>query len=169
MMQMYPCVVEPLINQVHRSGSLLSELCMRLLCASAYFNVGKTEAGLHHLDIALNLAVPDKLFGILAEFRELFNSVMDERLDMIDPEATKALKKLCKETLGNWNAMLQKNNSLTLTERQREIAQLAALGLTNDEIAKRLHISFSTVKSTISIIMNKTGATKRSEFHTHIF
>lgn len=169
MMQMYPYMAEPLIVQAHRDGALLSELCMRLLCASAYFNIGEEEKGFHHLDTALNLAVPDKLYGILAEFRELFNTVMDDRLAAIDPEVAKAVKKLHKSTLENWNAILGQPITLTLTERQREIAKLAALGLTNEEIATRLHISFSTVKSTVSMIMNRTGTTKRSEFRNHIF
>lgn len=169
MMQMYLYLVEPLIAQVHRAGALLSEICLRMLCASAYLNTGEKEEGIRQLDMALNLGVPDKLYGILAEFRELFNSVMDDRLAAIDPEAAKAVKKLHKSTLENWGAILGQSSTLTLTERQREIAKLASLGLSNEEIAAHLHISFSTVKSTISMIMNRTGTTKRSQFREYIF
>lgn len=168
-LRMYPYLVEPLIAQVNRADSLFAELCIRLLCADAYLNIGMDEAGLRHLDIALNLAVPDKLYGVLAEFRGMFNTVMDERLDRIDPEATKAVKKLYKDMLANWNEMSDRSVTFTLSERQNEIARLAALGLTNEEIAERLHVSFHTVKSTISMIMNKTGTSKRSEFSKHIF
>ena len=169
MLRMYPYLVEPLIAQVSRAGSLLAEICIRLLCADAYMNIGMDEAGLRHLDIALQLAVPDKLYGVLAEFRGMFNTVMDERLDRIDLEATKAVKKLYKDMLANWNEMSNRSVTLTLSERQNEIARLAALGLTNEEIAERLHVSFHTVKSTVSMIMNKTGTNKRSEFAKHIF
>lgn len=169
MLRMYPYLAEPLIVQANRAGSLFAELCIRLLCAGAYLNIGMKEAGLHHLDVALNLAVPDKLYGVLAEFRGMFNTVMDDRLDQIDPEATKVVKKLYKDMLANWNDMTKRSVTITLSERQSEIARLASLGLTNEEIAERLHVSFHTVKSTISMIMNKTGTNKRSEFSKHIF
>lgn len=169
MVQMYLYLAEPLIAQVHRTGALLPEICLRMFCASAYFTIGEKENGFDHLDIALNLAIPDRLYGLLAEFRELFNSIMDDRLAAIDTETAKAVKKLHKNTMENWSAILGQSNLLVLTERQREIAKLASLGLSNEEIAGRLHISFSTVKSTVSMIMNRTGATKRSQFRDYIF
>lgn len=169
MLRMYPYLVEPLIAQVQRAGCLLAEICIRLLCADAYFSVDMREAGMHHLNTALNLAVPDKLYGVLAEFRTLLNTLMDERLEEIDADVAKSVKKIHNDRIANWIEMTNKTVTDTLSERQREIAKLAALGLTNDEIAERLQISYHTVKSTISMIMNKTGAKKRSEFSSHIF
>lgn len=40
----------------------------------------------------------------------------------------------------------------SLTQRQREVLQLIAEGLTNREIAERLHLSEGTVKNTVSEI-----------------
>ncbi|MDO5736512.1 MAG: response regulator transcription factor [Propionibacteriaceae bacterium] len=48
-----------------------------------------------------------------------------------------------------------------LTEREEEVAVIVAQGLTNAEIAARLHISLSTVKFHISSLMDKIGARSR--------
>lgn len=49
-----------------------------------------------------------------------------------------------------------------LSDREREVAQLAAEGLRNKEIAQRLFISEETVKSHIRSIFNKTNIDRRS-------
>jgi two-component system, NarL family, response regulator YdfI len=50
-----------------------------------------------------------------------------------------------------------------LTEREIEILQLLALGLTNKQIAVRLKISAHTVKFHVSTIFSKMGTTNRVE------
>lgn len=50
-----------------------------------------------------------------------------------------------------------------LTEREREITVLAALGLTNDEIATRLVISPATAKTHVNRAMTKVGARDRAQ------
>jgi DNA-binding NarL/FixJ family response regulator len=50
-----------------------------------------------------------------------------------------------------------------LTEREREIMALVATGLSNDEIAGRLHLSPLTVKTHVSRAMLKLGARDRAQ------
>ena len=58
-------------------------------------------------------------------------------------------------------ALMNKNKTVDLceemTEREREIATLLAVGLTNRQIADKLYISEGTVKNYISSIYDKTG------------
>lgn len=50
-----------------------------------------------------------------------------------------------------------------LTEREREVMQLVALGLTNAEIAERLFVSPMTTKTHVSRTMIKLGARDRAQ------
>ena len=50
-----------------------------------------------------------------------------------------------------------------LTDREREIMGLVALGLSNEEIAKRLFLSPATAKTHVSRAMQKLGARDRAQ------
>jgi DNA-binding NarL/FixJ family response regulator len=50
-----------------------------------------------------------------------------------------------------------------LTKREREVMQLVAHGLSNDEIADRLYVSSATVKTHVNRAMTKLGARDRAQ------
>jgi DNA-binding NarL/FixJ family response regulator len=50
-----------------------------------------------------------------------------------------------------------------LTEREREVLQLVAEGLSNKEVGARLHLSEKTVKHYMTIVMEKLGVRNRTE------
>ncbi len=52
---------------------------------------------------------------------------------------------------------------LDLTEREREVLTLMVEGLNNTQIAGRLTVSSSTIKSHVSNILSKLGVTSRTE------
>jgi DNA-binding NarL/FixJ family response regulator len=53
------------------------------------------------------------------------------------------------------------NNSIQLTNREREIVDLISEGLSNKEIAERLHIATYTAKSHIHNILEKLALNTR--------
>ena len=57
----------------------------------------------------------------------------------------------------------------SLSERERQVAALVAEGLTNSEIAKRLLISFGTVKDHLSHTFTKLGIKRRVELAQEVF
>ena len=172
MMRMIPHVAEPLIAQSRKEGALVSEAYMRLILAMTYHNLGNDTMAIHHLDIAIALILPDKLYMLLVEYRRPLDFLLDERLLLADPEALAQVKKLYRQHQKGWTLLhnLERGRSFVsdLTTREREVAKLAAFGLSNKEIAERLSISLNTVKQSLRIAMDKTGAVRRSELSHYI-
>jgi DNA-binding CsgD family transcriptional regulator len=66
------------------------------------------------------------------------------------------------------DASVPRRNAL-LTARERQVVQLVAAGATNRAIASELTVSVETVKSHVSSIMRKLGATSRAEAVARFF
>lgn len=172
LMKVLPHTIEPFIAQAMADKTVMAELYLRLLCAVACQNGGDSQRAVYHIDKAIALALPDRLLGPLAEYRRQLGYLLDDRLALADPEALQELKRLHKQLLQGWtklhNSALARTVSAALSVREREVARLAAFGCSDGEIAARLGLSRSTVKSLISMAKNKTGAAKRSELVTYI-
>ncbi|UED88546.1 LuxR C-terminal-related transcriptional regulator [Streptomyces profundus] len=83
------------------------------------------------------------------------------------------LAPLARQLLAHDRVLAEARRHLALTPREREVADLAARGLTNQQIAARLFVGVTTVKKHLGRVLAKTGATSRtqlavrwSEFHT---
>src|SRR3954468_18794865 len=50
-----------------------------------------------------------------------------------------------------------------ITERQREVAELVALGYSNNEIAEQLHLTLSGAKYHVSELLRRLGLESREE------
>ena len=70
------------------------------------------------------------------------------------PEATQALIQAAREPDGPGS---------DLTEREREVLALLVEGVSNPQIADRLIVSVSTVRSHVSSVLSKLGASSRAE------
>lgn len=162
-----PGIYEPMIALSVREGVLIAEIGLRLLCAVVYHNIGEDDEAILHIDRAIRLALPDRLFIMLVEYRLALAPLFDERLALIDPEALREIRRLYRETMGGWIALHNAHNPRSISDqlspRERETARLAAFGLSNKEIAVRLGVSLASVKTYISMAMSKTGAENRFE------
>lgn len=167
MMRIFPLIAEPLISQTKKDGALLAEIYLRLICAVAYHNLGKDALAIGQLDTAIALALPDRLYLILAEYRKDLDFLMDERLNLADPASVATVRSLGKQYAEGWtvlhNTSMGRTVSTRLSTREREVAKYAAYGLSNKEIATRLNISLNTVKQSLRTAMDKTGAQRRSD------
>ena len=159
--------VEPLISWARANNTIMAEIYLRLTCAAIYHNCGKDEDAIYHIDKAIELALPDKFYGVLAEYCLALDSLMEKRLSLIDEGAWKEVKKLYKIYNEGWSklsgAVRGKTILTTLSDKEREVAKLAAFGMGNQEIADHLHISLSVVKQAVRIVSEKSGL-PRSEF-----
>ena len=88
-----------------------------------------------------------------AEFYRQIDRIMQGNAPITDPFAGKILA-----------AMVHRHaHTEALSERESEVMELVAEGLTNREIAEKLYISENTVKKHISNIMSKLGLENRTQ------
>jgi len=60
-------------------------------------------------------------------------------------------------------AQVLTQRSLNITERQREVVELIAAGLSNDEVGERLGISPRTAKAHCDVLRQKLGVSRRRQ------
>ena len=161
LMSAIPNTIEPLISWASANGTVMSEIYLRLTCAAVYHNAGQDERAVYHIDRAIALALPDKLFGTLAEYCRVLDTLMEKRLSRLDEALWGKVKELYKVYNLGWShlsgAVRGKTIVTSLTTRQREIAKLAAFGMSNKEIAAKLDMSLAGVKQALVAITDKTG------------
>ena len=172
LMRSQPFILEPMISQAVSEKTVIVEIYLRLLCATVYLQIGDKENAAFHLDRAILLCLPDRLFGTLVEHRRQLGLFLDERLMLADPEAAKKVKTLHKTLHEGWvkihNEVLQKDITAKLSDREREVARLAAFGLSDEQIADRLHITKASAKSILQMARNKTGIKNRLDFGAYM-
>lgn len=171
LMSLVPCSIEPLISWANANNTVISEIYLRLTCAAVYHNSGRDKDAIRHIDNAIALALPDKLYGVLAEYCRALDTLIEKRLSLIDPSAWERVRELYKVYNEGWlrlsGAIRGKRVIITLTPRQREIAKLAAFGMTNKEIAANLNMSLSGVKQALLAISDKLGV-GRDQFAAYL-
>lgn len=168
-MKMIPNAIEPLISQAVVDKTIIPEIYLRMSCAVAYHNTGDRELAINHIDKALALALPDKLYGILAEYMRHLTGLLEERIALLDMDALERTQELSAIYTKSWSKVSGKirNRAIAsnLTNKEHEVAKLSAFGFSVKEIANMLYVSESTVKQTISRIINKTGIQNKTEMY----
>lgn len=167
MMKLVPKVIEPLITQATVDKTIIPEIYLRLSCAVAYHNSGEKDKAIAHIEKAITLALADGLFGILAEYARHFDGLLEDRVGARSTDALIRLKELAEIYERGWSrlsgAVRQRTVVAALTAKERRIAKLVAFGFSNKEIGAMEHIAESTVKQTLTRIVQKTGITDRKE------
>lgn len=167
LMGLLPVTVEPMISQAMADRTVIPEIYLRLTCAVAYHYSKNDQQAIRHIDRALALALPDRLYGILAEYCRTLGSLMEQRMKAVDPNAWNEVNRLFKVYVENWSKL---GSQITgrqiignLSAQNREIARLAAFKLSDAEIASRMNMSLPGVKQAIRIIKQKSGL-EREDF-----
>lgn len=167
LLSLLPATVEPMISQVMADKAVVAEIYLRMTCAAIYHNAGNDSQAIYHIDRAIALAMPDKFYGLLAEYRRTLDSLLEQRVCLVDPDAWQKIEALYNIYNIGWSklsgAVRGRSIITSLSPKQREVAKLAAFGMKNDEIAQKLHMSVSAVKQAITNVSNKTGMS-RDEF-----
>ncbi|MBQ3088781.1 MAG: helix-turn-helix domain-containing protein [Clostridia bacterium] len=170
LLRLLPNIIEPMISEAVATKSIICEIYLRMMCAIVYHNIGENKRAAYHIDKSIKLALPDRLFGILVEHRKYLDTLLDERIMAVAPEVLETIKSLYQSFSVGWSnlsgSIRNKKISTNLSFREREVAKLAAFGMSNTEIAESLHISLAAVKQTIRIVFQKSGVNSRDELIT---
>lgn len=164
LLNMIPNTIEPMIAQAVADNSVIAEIYLRMTCAAIYYTGGNKEQAIYHIDRALALALPDKLFGILAEYGRTLDSLLEQRISRVDTDVWHKVRDLYNIYMAGWTklsgSVRGKNLATTLSPKEREVAKLAAFGFKNSQIAETLNMSISAVKQAVTNVSNKTGMSR---------
>lgn len=149
----------------------LGEIYTRIYVAAAYEKIFRREDGIASLKIAMEMAFQDKLYIpfvencdyikpllLLLREQDFFPEDINSILDIYQPyEAQIVLK----------SAETSDENKRELSQREMDIALLAAEGFTNKEIGEKLFISPNTVKTMLKRVFEKLNITSRAVLKHH--
>ena len=138
--------------------------------ALSYMAIGRLLKAAEYLDKSLSLAGQDKNYTFLACFRKYFQVLfLMPQLAVKHAKTIREIKALdihyTRADESHIFAMLEEVPELSeeLTAREREVAELAAKGLRNAEIAEALGISENTVKHHLKIAFQKMNIDRRGK------
>ncbi len=151
--------------------NLLGVIYTYIYMAAANWKIHRRNDARESLKKAMDIAMPDKLYMPFVEncdyieplIREYTTQgVHQEQAQKILTlyETYAAAKEKIKQTYFN-------EEKPKLTDREAEIAHLAARGITNKEIADKLFISVNTVKFTLKSVFSKLSISSRALLKQH--
>ncbi|GEM_PF-2218682 len=157
---------EEYLNTARLYPNLYAELWLFIIFTGAYLVLGQKEKAIEGIQYALSLAAPDKIY---TPFVEMFGYV-GEIFQLLDGKAyqdeIKEIMRRGKEYVWNIKKITAEQFFLSgygLTNRELEIARLAAMRLSNKEISEHLNIQESTVKTQLSRAFSKLDIKKRRD------
>ncbi len=143
-------------------SNILCSIWLRIQLAAAFEKIDRADDSLAELKVALELAMPDNILMPFAEnevyILQRLSELKKEReyTEYIDKifELADTVRAGREKILGEHP---EKRTDYGLSERELEIAMLAAERMTSEEIAKKLHISAGTVRNHLSRVFDKMG------------
>lgn len=145
--------------------NLLALIYTNIYLAAANYRIFREEAALNALKQALEMALPDRMYMPFVENYDYMKPLLEKLLiegfrrdgitkilELMEPYEI-SLDKIIKEHFSE--------NRPGLTDREDEIAKLAAEGYSNREIGKRLFISENTVKTQMKSVFEKLNISSR--------
>ena len=164
-------VLEPLLRQAEAKGWADEKLKVMVLLAVAHHAHGDAGEALELLDGVLTLAEPDGFIRLFVDQGPLMAQLLSAAQDLgIMPDYVGTLlSAFSAETDENEVAQASPPASSAspliepLSERELEVLQLIAQGLSNREICERLYLALSTVKGHNRNIYGKLQVQRRTE------
>ena len=157
------------IQAVRPEDGLLSpygDLFACFLMAISHMALGNRAQASAFVEDAARKALPDGLVSPFASYSRLLGNLVDEVIARDYPAHLEKFKTVRKRFSQGWftlrEALFSGELPPDLTEREYEVAKLAAAGLRNSEIAEELMITESTVRAHMRAIFQKLQIDRRT-------
>lgn len=146
-------IVESLSESLKRAG-VIQWIDSQLLLALSYAELGRSESASRLVEDAFRIAEKDQILYPFSVRASALSGFLPDHL----------LRKISQGTDHElWESMSLQKRADSLTDREREVAMLAAQGLRNREIAEKLYLSEGTVRNHLSIVYQKLNIDRRSK------
>ncbi|MGE4277426.1 MAG: LuxR C-terminal-related transcriptional regulator [Lawsonibacter sp.] len=137
------------------------EIYLDIQLAAAYGALGKQRQAMERIAHGLDLAMPDSLFMPFVFQGDRVSDLLRELKNGVWGEQIKTILALSEPYQQGKRIILREYFSQCptheLSGREMEIARLAAVRKTNQEIAQALNLSENTIKSSLRVIFQKLG------------
>lgn len=152
-----------LLLQRPKWGALLKGV-IGMYVAVSQLRLGQLEEGMTLFKTSFAPLFADGLYLAFSYFYELMDGVLDDYLRSEYPaDAEKVFGQMERNRRGRLAFMSTYQGTGALTDREQQIAQLAAQGLQNKEISEKLNLSVNTVRAHLRKIFDKLNIDRRSE------
>jgi LuxR family maltose regulon positive regulatory protein len=143
------------------------DMILYLTLAIGHISVGNRDQACDLVARAGKMALPDGLIFPFASYSWLLQGLPDNLVEKEYPELAGRFNEIKDRFLSGWTRiyedMTQEEFPPDLTPREYEVAKLAAEGLHNSEIAKRLVVTESTVRAHLRTIFQKLDIDRRAK------
>lgn len=152
------------LDSACESPYMLAHIYAYIFSAAAGVHLSRLEEAAASLERALCIAMPDQLYMPFVETGDAIKPVLEElrarNIYADDIEKILVLHRQYHEAAHRIKEGITRNEP-SLTEREGEVARLAAQGLSNKEIGNRLYISENTVKTQLKSVFAKLDINSR--------
>lgn len=144
-----------------------SEAFLAFITAAGYLGLNNRAKAMELVCCAAGLVLPGGLYAQLIVYNELTDGLVEECITLDYPEYLDRFRKAKGEMLSAF-ASVYPELSLdelpeSLTHREKEIAMLAAGGLSNQEIAQELFLTVNTVRTHLRAVFKKLDIDRRAK------
>jgi len=138
-----------------------------LTMAVGYSSMGEIAEAVECVETSAKEALPDDMLHCFIGFSRLLDGLSDELIEKGYPSLLARFKDYKERYFTGWftlhNAIARNELPGALTGREREIAEFAAEGLRNTEIADKLFVSEHTVRAHLRSIYQKLDIDRRAK------
>lgn len=143
------------------------DMLLSLTLAVGHISVGSRDQAYALIARAGKMALPDGLVFPFASYSWILHGLSDELVGKEYPELMVGFNEIKDRFISGWTRlredMTPEEFPPNLTPREYEVAKLVAEGLHNNEIAKRLVVSESTVRTHMRTIFQKLDIDRRAK------